>query len=34
MEYLEITSPADFGTIGVEGPCPVPQPTPWTKAAE
>jgi mannose-6-phosphate isomerase-like protein (cupin superfamily) len=34
MEYIEITSPADFGTISVEGPCPVPHPTPWSSAAE
>ena len=30
MEYLEITSPAAFGTIEVEGPCPIPPPTPWS----
>jgi quercetin dioxygenase-like cupin family protein len=30
MEYLEIVSPADFGTIDVEPPCTVPEPTPWT----
>ena len=29
MEYLEIVSPADFKSISVEGPCPVPAPTPW-----
>ncbi len=29
MEYLEIVSPGDFGTIEVEGPCDVPAPTPW-----
>ena len=29
MEYLEIVSPADFTTVDVEGPCPVPPPTPW-----
>jgi mannose-6-phosphate isomerase-like protein (cupin superfamily) len=34
MEYLEITAPADFGTIDVAGPCPVPAPTAWAKAAE
>ncbi len=34
MEYLEIVSPADFGTVDVEGPCEVPAPTPWAKAAE
>lgn len=31
MEYLEIVSPADFGTVPVEGPCPIPAPTPWPK---
>jgi quercetin dioxygenase-like cupin family protein len=30
MEYLEIVSPADFGTIDVEAPCAVPEPTAWT----
>ena len=29
MEYLEIVSPADFTTVDVEGPCPIPPPTPW-----
>ena len=29
MEYLEVVAPADFKTIDVEGPCPVPPPTPW-----
>ena len=30
MEYLEIVSPADFKTVGVEAPdCVVPEPTPW-----
>ena len=29
MEYLEIVGPADFGTLDVEGPCPVPAPKPW-----
>jgi quercetin dioxygenase-like cupin family protein len=29
MEYLEIVSPADFGTIPEVGPCPVPPVTPW-----
>ena len=33
MEYLEITSPADFGTVEVEGPCPVPPPAPWPGAS-
>ena len=32
MEYLEIVGPADFGTVPVEGPCPVPPVTPWTAA--
>jgi len=34
MEYLEIVSPADFGTVDVEGPCEIPAATPWVKAAE
>ena len=29
MEYLEIVSPADFGSIEMPGPCAVPGPTPW-----
>jgi quercetin dioxygenase-like cupin family protein len=29
MEYLEIVSPANFGTVEAEGPCEVPAPTPW-----
>ena len=33
MEYLEITSPADFKTIDVEPPCEVPAPTKWTPEA-
>ena len=33
MEYLEVVAPADFKTLDVEGPCPVPAPTPWTKIA-
>jgi quercetin dioxygenase-like cupin family protein len=33
MEYLEIASPADFKTIEMPGPCPVPEPTPWPKTA-
>lgn len=32
MEYLEVVSPADFGTKDVEGPCEVPAPAPWTQA--
>ena len=31
MEDLEVIAPADFKTIDVEGPCPVPPPTPWKK---
>ncbi|MDE8343591.1 MAG: AraC family ligand binding domain-containing protein, partial [Acidocella sp.] len=35
MEYLEIVSPADFGTVEVESPgVDIPAPTPWVKAAE
>jgi quercetin dioxygenase-like cupin family protein len=30
MEYLEIAAPADFKTVDMPGPCPVPPPTPWT----
>src|SRR5690348_604548 len=26
MEFLEIVSPANFGTLSVDGPCPVPAP--------
>ena len=29
MEYLEIVGPADFKTIAVPAPCPVPEPAPW-----
>jgi quercetin dioxygenase-like cupin family protein len=29
MEYLEIAAPADFKTIEMPAPCPVPPPTPW-----
>ena len=30
MEYLEIVSPADFGSVDVDdAPCAVPGPTPW-----
>ncbi|KVH12701.1 MULTISPECIES: cupin domain-containing protein [Burkholderia] len=32
MEYLEIVGPADFKSIDVEGPCAVPEPTPWGEA--
>jgi quercetin dioxygenase-like cupin family protein len=31
MEYLEIVGPADFESIAVNGPCAVPQITPWVK---
>ena len=31
MEYLEIVGPADFESISVDGPCTVPQITPWVK---
>jgi quercetin dioxygenase-like cupin family protein len=33
MEYLEIVSPADFKTVGVDGPCAVPQVTTWNSEA-
>lgn len=29
MEYLEIVSPADFGTVEAEAPCEVPAPGRW-----
>jgi quercetin dioxygenase-like cupin family protein len=29
MEYLEIVSPADFGTVDAPPPCDVPPVTPW-----
>ena len=29
MEYLDIVGPADFESISVEGPCEVPDVTPW-----
>ena len=29
MEYLEIVSPGDFGTVDMPAPCEVPPPTPW-----
>lgn len=32
MEYLEVVGPADFKTVDVEGPCPVPEPAPWKTA--
>ena len=31
MEYLEIVGPGDFESIPVDGPCAVPQITPWVK---
>ncbi len=30
MEYMEISAPAAFGTVEVEGMADVPPPTPWT----
>jgi quercetin dioxygenase-like cupin family protein len=32
MEYLEVVSPAEFGTEDAEGPCAVPAPAPWKPA--
>ncbi|RKP53438.1 cupin domain-containing protein [Pararobbsia silviterrae] len=32
MEYLEVVGPADFKSIDAEGPCAVPEPTPWPAA--
>ena len=32
MEYLEVVSPAEFGTEDAEGPCAVPAPAPWKTA--
>jgi quercetin dioxygenase-like cupin family protein len=29
MEYLEVVGPADFTTVEVSGPCPVPAPAEW-----
>jgi quercetin dioxygenase-like cupin family protein len=29
MEYLEVVGPADFKTVDVDGPVPVPAPKPW-----
>ncbi|WP_326538966.1 cupin domain-containing protein [Pseudorhodoferax sp.] len=29
MEYIEVVGPADFGTVEVEGPCPVPAAKGW-----
>lgn len=33
MEYLEVVGPADFASVGVEGPCSVPAPWPWPSKA-
>lgn len=33
MEYLEVVGPADFTSIGVDGPCEVPGPGHWETAA-
>lgn len=30
MEYLEVVGPADFATVDVTGPCPVPPPKAWS----
>jgi hypothetical protein len=29
MEYLEIITPADYGTEPAKGPCDIPAPTAW-----
>ncbi|WP_029528488.1 cupin domain-containing protein [Polaromonas glacialis] len=29
MEYLEVVGPAAFSSIDAQGPCAVPEPTPW-----
>ena len=34
MEYLEIISPADYGSIPVAGPCTVPAPGSWSVACD
>jgi len=34
MEYLEVIGPADYKTVEVEGPCPVPDPAPWGAAGK
>ena len=34
MEYLEVIGPADYKTIDVEGPCPVPDPGLWSSTRE
>jgi quercetin dioxygenase-like cupin family protein len=31
MEYLEVVGPADFTSVGVEGPCAVPAPKKWDR---
>jgi quercetin dioxygenase-like cupin family protein len=33
MEYLEVISPADFKTVDVEAPVPVPAPKRWNRSA-
>lgn len=33
MEYLEVVGPADFASVGVDGPCAVPAPWPWPSKA-
>ncbi len=30
MEYLEVVGPADFTSVGVDGPCEVPAPSKWS----
>ena len=34
MEYLEIITPVDYGTVPAEGPCNIPDPTPWPDNVE
>lgn len=34
MEYLEVVGPADFKSVGAQGPCEVPAPTPWPKESD
>jgi len=34
MEYLEIITPVDYGTVPAEGPCDIPDPTPWPDNVE
>nr|MBF0682043.1 cupin domain-containing protein [Pseudomonas sp.] len=33
MEYLEIISPADFGSVDVAAPCEVPSPAAWSEVS-